>query len=134
MSQKNVEIVRPIYDASAEGTFGSHMDLFDPEIEHAQKRSEADLLVGEWRGIEAMAATIGAWMDTVEDLRIEAERFIDAGIRWSCSRDTPPISKASRMPFEERFADVITLRDGRIVRWHVYRHRAQALEAVGLSE
>jgi hypothetical protein len=26
------------------------------------------------------------------------------------------------------------LRDGRIVRWHAYRHRSEALEAVGLSE
>ena len=134
MSQENVEVVRPIYEASADGRFGAHLDLFDPQVEYAHKRKEADMLVGEWRGIEAMVATITEWMETVDDLRIEAERYIDAGDSVVVFTRYTAINKASRVPFEERFADVITLRGGRIVRWHAYRHRSEALEAVGLSE
>lgn len=134
MSQENIDILRPIYEASAEGRFGAHMDLFDPQVDYAQKRNETDMLVGEWHGIEAMAATIREWMETVEDLRIEAERYIETGDSVVVFTRYTAVSKASRLPFEERFADVVTLRDGRIVRWHVYRHRSEALEVVGLSE
>jgi ketosteroid isomerase-like protein len=134
MSRENIEIVRPIYEAFAEGTFGAHTHLFDPQVEYAHKRKEADVLVGEWHGIEAMFATIAEWMETVEDLRIEAERYIDASDSVVVFTRYTAVNRASRLPFEERFADVITLHNGRIVRWHVYRHRDEALEAVGLSE
>lgn len=134
MSQENVDIVRPIYEASAEGRFGLHMHLFDPQIEYARKRTEADMLVGEWHGIDAMVATIGEWMETVENLRIEAERYIDAGDSVIVFTRCTALNRVSRLPLEERFADVIALSGGRIVRWHNYRHRSEALEAVGLSE
>ena len=134
MSQENVEIVRPIYEASAEGRFGLHLHLFDPQVEYARKREEADMLVGEWQGIEAMVVTIREWMETVENLQIEAERYIDAGESVVVLTRCTALNRASRLPFEERFADVITLRAGRIVRWHNYRHRSEAFEAVGLSE
>jgi ketosteroid isomerase-like protein len=134
MSQENVEIVRPIYEAFAEGKFGLHTHLLDPQVEYAHKRNEADVLVGEWHGVEAMVATIAEWMQTVEDLRIEAERYIDAGDSVVVFTRYTAVNRTSRLPFEENFADVITLRDGRIVRWHIYRHRDEALEAVRLSE
>jgi ketosteroid isomerase-like protein len=35
---------------------------------------------------------------------------------------------------EARNAHVVTLRDGRIVRWVMYRSRQEALKAVGLEE
>jgi ketosteroid isomerase-like protein len=40
----------------------------------------------------------------------------------------------SGVPIDEEFADVVTLREDRIVRLHTYRHRSEALEAAGLRE
>jgi ketosteroid isomerase-like protein len=35
---------------------------------------------------------------------------------------------------EARSVSVVTLRDGRIVQWRLHQEKAEALEAVGLSE
>jgi len=134
MSQENVEIVRPIYDDAAEGRFGRHMHLFDPDVEYARKRQAADLLSGEWHGLQAMSDVLREWMETVDELQVEAERYIDAGDSVVVLTRSRAINKASGIPLDERFADVITLRDGRIVRWHSYRHPSEALEAVGVRE
>jgi ketosteroid isomerase-like protein len=135
MSQENVEVVRTFYDETAEGRFWTCGHLFDPDVEYERRRKPADMMTGRWRGLEAMSAALLEWFETVEDLRIEAERYIDTGgdsvVVFTRHRS---VAKTSGVPIDEEFADVLTVREGRIVRLHTYRHRAEALEAVGLRE
>jgi ketosteroid isomerase-like protein len=42
--------------------------------------------------------------------------------------------RASGVEVETRFYEVYTLRDGKVLRIDEYEHRAEALEAAGLSE
>jgi ketosteroid isomerase-like protein len=69
------------------------------------------------------------------DLRIEAERIIDLGDDrvLVLTRQTAH-GKLSGVPFDHELADLMTLKRGKIVAMGAYWHRAEALEAAGLSE
>ena len=135
MSQENVEVVRALYDEFSEGRFWTREYLFDPDVEYQRRSKTADLMSGTWRGLEAMGAALLEWLEAAEDLRIEAERYIDTGsdsvVVFTRHRG---VAKTSGVPIDEEFADVVTVRDDRIVRLHTYRHRSEALEAAGLRE
>jgi ketosteroid isomerase-like protein len=135
MSQHDVEIVREIYDEWAEGRFSAHLHLFDPDVEYTRSSAdEGNVLVGEWHGFEAMTKASIEWVETFDFLRIEAERFTDAGDSVLVFTRHTGQAKGSGLPTEGEFADVWTLRDGRVVRLDQYRERTTALEALGLRE
>ena len=75
------------------------------------------------------------YLGAMSDLRIEAERIIDVSESrvLVLSRHTAR-GKQSGVPIEHEIGDLFTLRDGKIVRYHSYWNRAEALEAAGLSE
>ena len=137
MSQENLEIVRRIYEESAQGRFTSCLDLFHPDVEYtrsAEGGGEALGLPGHWRGIDAMLKAAYEWVQTFELLRVEAEEYIEAGDAVVVLTRQRGKAKGSGFPLDEQFADVITLRDGLVVRVDQYRNRSAALEAAGLRE
>ena len=90
---------------------------------------------GQWRGVEGIRAVMTAYLDALADLRVEAEQIIDlGGDRVLVLARHTARGKTSGVPFDHEFGDLFTLSDGRIVRFDSYWNRAEALEAVGLSE
>ena len=75
-------------------------------------------------------------MDEVwADFRMEVLELIDAGDRVVLVVHAVGKGKASGVEIEMPGAQVMTIRDGRIVHWVIgYQDRRQALEAVGLRE
>ena len=135
MSQENVEIVRSIYGEWAEGRFGTRLHLFHPDVVYTRSSARpGDVLEGRWHGSEAMARAGADWVETFEFLRIEAERFIEVGESVMVFTRHTGRAKGSGLPSGGEFADVLTLRDGLVVRFDQYRERSTALEAVGLRE
>jgi uncharacterized protein len=138
MSQENVEIVKAIYAEAAEGRFGTTLDLFHPDVEYSRSASgeggTAVGLSGTARGVEAMVKAGWEWLETFDRLRVHAERFIEVGDSVVVFVRHTGNAKASGLPIEGEFADVMTLREGRVIRFEQYRDRAEALEAAGLSE
>jgi ketosteroid isomerase-like protein len=137
MSQENLEIVQAMYAEAAEGKFGTNLDLFHPDVEYSRSGlgdGGAVGLVGSWRGVEAMVKASLEWIQTFDRLRVRAERFIEAGDSVVVFVRHRGNAKASGLPIEGEFADVMTLREGLIVRFEQYRYRTEALKAAGLSE
>jgi ketosteroid isomerase-like protein len=134
MSQENVEIVRRVYEQWARGDF-SATDFFDPEVVYSRIGTGTPGMEGEWRGREEMSVAGREYFRAFSDLRIEAKRIIDLGDDkvLVLTRQTAR-GKLSGAPFEHELADLMTLADGRIVGMIAYWHRAEAFEAVGLSE
>jgi ketosteroid isomerase-like protein len=133
MSQKNVEIVREIYSETAAGRLTTCLHLFHPDVEFSRLGGSVGL-EGTWRGVEAMARAISEWALTFDQLRVQAERFIEAGDAVVVFTRQTGKAKASGVSIDGEFADVMTLREGRVVRLDSYRDRAEALDAVGLRE
>ena len=133
MSQENVEIVRrgaEVFNADLDRWVS---EFFAPDIEWRTAAEDPDAAVH--RGREAFRRYLQQWMDSFDGLHADVEEYIDSGdeqvftwVRWTGR------GRASGVDADWHLAVIYTLRDGRVVRGEEYFHRADALEAVGLSE
>lgn len=140
MSTENVALVRQIYAVLDQGMSAAAPDLgiaemlaelFDADVVYSRSERMSGVgLTGEWRGLDAMVRAGRQWVEMFDVLRIEAEQFIDVGdsvVVFTRHRGT---AKGSGLQVDMAAADVVTLRDGRVVRFDQYRDRDEALEAV----
>ena len=129
MSQENVELVRRGIQSAK--SFWALLDEY--VVWDSRDRPMLDLdsvYVGRDAVVKASRRYWGTW----QDYRLEAEELIDAGSSVVLVVRERARGRGSGAPFDQRFAQVMTLSRGRIVRWEVYRDVARALKAVGLSE
>jgi len=131
MSQENVAFVRRHLEAYLSGDNETALSHYDPEVEFdARARPEGQIYRGHEGVVEAMRVWRGAW----EDWRVEVEEIIDAGDRVLVISRESGRGKGSGVEIDQHAFVVFTLRDGRIVRWQGFVHRAPALQAAGISE
>jgi 2-(1,2-epoxy-1,2-dihydrophenyl)acetyl-CoA isomerase len=103
-----------------------------PEGEYINAREDPDHAVH--RGIDAIRKHVQGWVDSYPDLRVEPLEIRSNGNRvfvWVRFTGHGAESGAS---VEMELANVVTYEDGRIRRLEEYSDRAEALEAIGLSE
>jgi ketosteroid isomerase-like protein len=133
MAQENVEIVKRSY-----GAFNAHdvevwLDFLDPEIEFVDHMAAVAEESGA--GIETIRGLVDGWLETFPDFRAVVEEFIDAGDRVVCVTHWQGTGAGSGLPYSQRAAEIVTLRDGKIVRAELgFADKAAALRAAGLSE
>jgi ketosteroid isomerase-like protein len=133
VSQENVEFVRAVLDAWERGGFDAAAEFWSRAIDWRSAEGALDD-VGVIRGLDAMRVYLHDWLDNFDDLRFEADELIDAGEQVVAVQRMTGRAKASGVATEIRFAVVYTIREGKVVRGREYWSRAEALEAVGLSE
>ena len=68
------------------------------------------------------------------DVRLDPTELIDLGDRIVLLADMPMRAQASGVPLAEKYAGVMTLRNGRVIRVDDFLNQGDALEAVGLRE
>ena len=144
MSQENVELVRRYY-AALPGLRAANPDD-DPALLDRMFRDYLDEAVeiymppeypeGEQvlRGREGAAQLVAMLREAWAEWRFEPERLIDVGDRVVVLVRVEGEGGASGVPLELKTAHVWTVRNGHLSSAHLYRDRAKALEAVGLSE
>ncbi len=136
MSQQNVDLVLSGYRAFLAGDWDAISELLDPEV--------------EWQGLDAdprdgadRDGVLDVLAERLEDLpRVTLERCIGVGDRvvvyfraaelQSDPTDDRPL-QTRRYYTIGRYAGVITIRDGRVVRIQDFPHVHAALDAVGLA-
>ena len=132
MSQANVEIVRRVFEQWASGDLSAAG--FGPDIEYSRIGAETPDMEGRWLGLDELFTAMREYLRAFSDLRIEAERIIYlSGDRVLVLSRQTARGKQSGVPIEHELGDLFTLRDGKIVLFHSYWDRAEALEAAGLS-
>jgi ketosteroid isomerase-like protein len=136
MAEENVEILRRIYTAWEAGDFTLQADAFDPQIVFFRTGDELSGLglAGKWRGLAEVGEALREWLRAWENLRIEAQEFRDLGERVLVLDRHIATGKRSGVPLDHEMGQVVTVREGRIVRWDAYWNRPEALEAAGLTE
>jgi len=132
MSQENVEVVRRIYASWTPGSSPAESNVLDPDIEWVNP-SDA-LEPGTRAGIGAFTSITEGLDDTISDLRMDVEQFIDAGDRVVVIATMRGRGSASGVAIERRHGSVWTIRNGKAVRFQWFYEPDEALEAGGLLE
>jgi ketosteroid isomerase-like protein len=133
MSRENVDIVRRGYEALAGGRID--FETLDPEIEWRGPREFPDLAEPRY-GHEGVRQYMAKLSEVFDEYRMVAEEFIDAGGDQVLvfSREGGSGRGSGAKVQTHPTAHLWTIRDGKAVRMQSYWERADALEAVGLSE
>jgi ketosteroid isomerase-like protein len=134
MSEENFEIVRAAAAAANRGDLDAWLEYWTDDLDFRAAGGAPDDH-GPINGKEALRAFAQDWLDTFDDMKGEPVELIDAG-------DDKVIAvirirgraKLSGVEIDMTYAELDTLRDGKIARARQYLTRAEALEAAGLSE
>jgi ketosteroid isomerase-like protein len=131
MSKENVELVRSGYAEPDALTALSARISPDAEFDFTAVYPDRPVL----RGLDEMQwfRDTGPWSGS--PIHFEPERFFDVDDeRVLVFVRVTAQGEGSGVPVEIRNAHELTLRDGLLVRFKVYRDRAQGVEAAGLGE
>ena len=132
MSQENVEIVRRVHDQTQDDPEAFY-DLLDDEVEWHESgtmRPEG----GIYRGPEGVREYFRTWVGAFDSWGWEVEEYLDAGESVVMRLHQWGRGRGSGAAVEQRFWQVLTLRNGKIIRRSDHLEKAEALEAAGLSE
>jgi len=132
MSQENVEVVRRVLDAYSRRDIEALRALHHPDLELDWSASRGSL-AAVYRGFEDALRFYAEYYETFESTVVVADCFIDAGdsvvvpnVAYQRGRDGIEVSARSTL--------VYTVRGGKVTRVCLYQDRAEALNALGLSE
>ncbi len=133
MSQENVEIVRRAYEVFNRREGESALDLYARDIEWDLSR--AMLGTGEvYRGHEGVRESFRDLLTAFAAIDFEIERYEGFGEQVLATVRERYRGRGSGIEVDRRHFALWTVRAGKVARMRVYRERAEALEAVGLSE
>ena len=132
MSQENVEIVRPAYEAWNGGDLDAALRDTHPGVEFVQDTRIPGAV--NLTGRSEVRTWLDSFHETWESFRIAPERIEAVGSRVLVVARISAKGRMSEAEVEQRVGHVLTLEDGQITRWESYADAADALEAVGLSE
>jgi ketosteroid isomerase-like protein len=142
MSREDVTVVREwvstyagrdqVAMAAAPEEIARFAGALHPEIEG--RWAEAVPGVETHRGLEDVALMFLGWLASWDEYRQEPVEFIDAGDAVVVPYRCRGIGKDSGVHVEMDVTHVYTVREGKIASLREYMTKAEALEAVGLSE
>jgi len=133
MSRENVEIVVGYFEAAR---LADAVDALAEDVKFVFHGSSRHLAGAESvSGKEAAVAWLADWFSRFDpDYRFETEETRDLGDRVLVVTTHRSKGRASGVPIAEQTTQLMTVRDGKIVRQDFFARRAEALEAAGLSE
>ncbi len=138
-TQRNVEIVRSLYDRFNDGDLDGIVALCSTDVELLDVPSGM-----VFTGRDGVRAWMQAWKTAAKDAQTEVTSIIADGDRVATEhtgRGThtgPIVSPAGEIPptgrrFELRFAEVFEFRDGQIVRFRAYADTMSFLRQIGVD-
>lgn len=137
MSRQNLELHRWLVDAFNRRDYDRFATKLDPDVEwvpalitRADNRPR-----DEFRGIEGFWRWVAETNEVMDEFTVEAEEYRDLGDdRVLLLGRIRGRGRASGAEVRAELGQVLTIREGRVVSYHGYLGRAEALQAVGLRE
>src|SRR2546426_587364 len=126
MSKENVDAVRGLFAALDSQDWEAALGLFDAEVEWSPTE-------GTYRGLEGVVSSLAEWLEPWEEHHIEAEEFTEVEDRVLAVIHLTGRGVGSHMEIDQRFFQVYTVRNGKIIRMVEFVTRAGAFEAAGLK-
>ena len=131
--EQNVDLVREAWDAWLRGDVNDLFAFWDPEIgwDMTHFRDWPD---ATYRGDEGVRRFLNDWLEVWDDYDVGLDEILAAPdgrivtLAWQRGK-----GRHSGLPMEMEWAQVTTLRDGKVIRIDNYDERSKALEAAGLE-
>ena len=133
MSQENVEIVRRAWEAWIVGDLEAQFEFFHPEVEWRTEHFDGWPEDPVFYGHDGVRKFFEEWLASWERYEAGVEEYIDIDdervlvICWQ--RGYGP---GSQVPVQMDYAQVVTIKDGLVLRMDAYSDRPTAREAVNL--
>jgi uncharacterized protein len=140
MSRENVESVTGLYEG-AEAMDKEQLlaalpelirQLCDPEIEWVEDPRRADSRT--YRGHDGVLASFERWFEGFDEYGAKLERIVDCGDRVFVASREKGKGAISGATVDAMNYQVITFREGKVLRYQEFSEEAEAFEAAGLSE
>jgi ketosteroid isomerase-like protein len=136
MSQEDVKRLRWLYEEWAKGNLWALREIADSNIEWEWSAGLASVSGAPrvCHGLVEIDAATREWLAAWDHYWMTAEDFIDADDRIVVLGRVHARLAGTEDVIDQRIAAVWTLQEGRAIAVRYYDDRADALEAVGLSE
>ena len=134
MSEENVEVVRRGFELWQDGRIEEWIATLDADIEWDVSAHPLPDFPDTGTGREALAGHMRAYLSGWNDYETSIKELIDRGDDVVAIMHERARMRGSDMTLDRDLPNVGTVRDGRAVRFRVFKTRNQALEAAGLSE
>jgi ketosteroid isomerase-like protein len=132
MSQERFDLIRRVGEARERGDVDAMLEVMAEDVVVDASRRVLDPFVAE--GHEGFRRFITVLDEAWANQRLEPEEFIEAGDDVVVPLRLVSTGRGSGVVVNARAAWVVTFRDDKIAGLCVYQTRAEALEAVGLSD
>lgn len=136
MSHESVELLLRGYHAFVAGDLAALEGLLDPDVEWVAAGEEA-VLVNRDRVLAVLAERVAEDYDVVVDRAIGLPERVVVSMRFSRVEADPTDERplqSRRRYLLGRWAGVVAVRGGRVVRVEEYPHLEAALEAAGIED
>ena len=135
MSQENIDVIQRTTRAHNEGDIEGIVEVTHPEIEMKLIGGFADIAGGSsFSGHAGVRRFFTDWFATFETVRLDHEKFIEAGENIVSVSKLKATVAGSPAPVELLFGIVWGFKEGKVVQYDGYYELREAFEAVGLSE
>jgi ketosteroid isomerase-like protein len=134
VSEESVEIAKAAYDAWNKGDLESVLDRLHPNVEWEENAQVFPLLDPVYHGHEGFLKRQRDAFDAWEWFAVEDQELIDADDHIVVPLHLTAKGRHSGIEVEMTVCDVLTFRDGKVVRHRLCANRADALKAVGLEQ
>jgi ketosteroid isomerase-like protein len=134
MSQENVEVVRQGFDDWRAGRIAEWAETVDLDIEWDTSAHPLPDFPDRGRGRDALVRHMYDYLAGWNDYEATPEEVLDGGDEVVLIVHERARMRGSDVILDRDLPTVWTVRDGRNVRFRVFKTRAQALEAAGVRQ
>ena len=131
MSQENVDLTYRAFDAFNRRDLEASLLLTDDDVEGVPRAARME---GSYHGHEGVRRWWNDLLSAIPDFTIEVGEVRDVGDLTVATLHLRGHGAGSDVPLDETVWYVGRWRRGKCVWWRTFETRAEALEAVGLSE
>jgi uncharacterized protein len=129
VSPEDLATVKAAYDAFGRGDMDALYELLHPDIEW-RTTPEVPFL-GTYRGLHEFLRGMNEWTESFDEITTEIEEFIDAGEHVLVFHRMHGRGRDSGAEVDLAIWQVVSVRDGKLVRMHDFMDREDALAAAG---
>jgi ketosteroid isomerase-like protein len=128
MSRETVDFMRGAFGAFSQGDVTALAGLLDQDVEWQAVEDPVPR-----HGFEGVLESLAGWFEVWDEVRVELDELVDAGANVIAVVTMRGRHSGSESEISERFFQVWTVQDGKIVAFREFKSRPEALAAAGLA-